>query len=169
MAHENLPDKFQAGRVILTQEHPYLSSAIYRVIPVAKPGLGTMAVDAWWRLYFDPTCDWSPRMVSTVLYHEIQHLLRDHPARALGIANVDHKAFNVAADCEINDDVVEELGNKASWPFPPCLPTTVFKPPQPDGLMAEEYYNAIPEDPNGRGSGQPKAGGGKCGSAGGGC
>lgn len=164
MAINDLPDSFQAGRIILTQEHPYLSAAVYRVIPIAKPGLGTMAVDQWWRLYFDPLCAWDARTAATVLYHEIGHLLRDHPKRAVGIDRANHAAWNIAADCEINDDVCSELGNRAKWPFPPCTPSS-YK--WPDGLTAEEYYVMIPKVnvSSGATGDKPKAGSGQCGSA----
>lgn len=161
--YQNLPDAFQAGRIVLTQSHPYLSSALYRVIPVAKEGLGTMGIDKWWRLYFDPLCTWTPKQVATVLYHEMGHLLRGHSDRQ-GVR--DHMGFNIAGDLEINDDIRDELKAKADWPMRPCFPDD-FK--CPDGETAEFYYDKLPQQmKNGQGgdaSGQPKPGAGNCGSA----
>jgi predicted metal-dependent peptidase len=160
--YQNLPDAFQAGRVILSQTHPYLSSALYRVIPVAKEGLGTMGVDKWWRLYFDPLCIWTPKQVATVLYHEMGHLLRGHSDR---VGSRDHMGWNIAGDLEINDDIAAELGAKADWPLQPCFPGS-FK--LQDGETAEFYYDNLPKSKqNGQGSasGQPQPGKGECGSA----
>jgi len=49
-----LNEKFQAARARLVHTRPYLATAIYAMVPVEKPGLGTMAVDEFWRIYYDP-------------------------------------------------------------------------------------------------------------------
>ena len=47
-----------AARLNLTLEkYPYLTYILYNLTPVPTPGLGTMAVDKWWRLYYDPELD----------------------------------------------------------------------------------------------------------------
>jgi len=153
----NLPESFQAGRLRLSQDHPYLSSVLYRLFPVAKPGLGTMAVDEWYRLYFDPKCEWTPAQFSTVLYHEVGHLLRGHCDRAKMFQELDHNAWNICADAEINDDIQRE--GKATWPFPPVYPKDLN---QKDGLLAEEYYANLPNVAITITS--PGPGRGKCGS-----
>jgi len=95
-----LPLELQAARLRLVRRRPYLASAAWALVPVARPGLGTLAVDQWWRLYFDPavTERWSVEEMAGVLYHEILHLLRDHPGR---MRNFDRLAANIAADAEI--------------------------------------------------------------------
>lgn len=140
---QNLPDKLQAARVKCSQQRPYLSSLLYRLSPVPVEGLGTLGVDKYARLYFDPALDWTVPQYATVLYHECCHLLRDHAGRAdsLGIAPENRQAWNVAGDAEINDDIEAEGG--ADWPFP-CVHPARLKPAMPEGNFAEEYYASLP-------------------------
>ena len=160
MAH-TLPDNIQAARIRCGHTRPYLSAILYRLVPVAQPGLGTMAVDKFSRLYFDPECKWTVEQYETVLYHEICHLLRDHSGRAdaQGITPENHAAWNVCADAEINDDINAE-GN-THWPFDVVTPKALK---QPDNLFAEEYYANLPKQGCGN-HGTPGPGNGQCGSA----
>lgn len=130
------PAEIQAARLRLVKTHPYLASAAWALQPVSKPGLGTLAVDMWWRLYFDPAViqRWSVEELSGVLYHEIMHLLREHPER---MQNFDRIAANIAADAEINDDLLAE---GIRLPDDAITPASIG---QPDGLLAEEYYAAL--------------------------
>lgn len=160
---DNLPNSVQAARVRLGQQRPYLASILFRLAPVAKPGLKTMAVDKYARLYFDPEVNWTVPQTATVLYHEVCHLLRDHAGRseALGIEAMNHKAWNVCADMEINDDI--EAEGKMDWPFTVCTPSRMG---EKDGDFAEEYYSRLPKSkvPSpGKGSGEPQPGSGTCG------
>ncbi len=102
-----LPQTLQAARLRLVKSHPYLSSAAWALRPVEKPGLETLAVDMYWRLYYDPVVitRWTVEELAGVLYHEIMHLLRDHASR---MQNFDRNAANIAADAEINDDLIAE-------------------------------------------------------------
>ena len=98
-----------------------------------------MAVDSRWRLYYND--DWlashSVEENSAVLIHEVSHLLREHEARKIAAAVRDHALWNMAADCEINDDLVAE-----GLPLPD-------DPPHPDkfglqpGEHAETYYRQM--------------------------
>jgi predicted metal-dependent peptidase len=167
MSKYDMPESLQAGRVRCVEDRPYLASILYRLVPIAKSGLGTMGVDKHGRLYFDPDCVWDVHETATVLYHETCHLLRDHAGRceAHGIGPENAMAWNVAADAEINDDI--ETEGSAKWPFPPVTPKAMN---QKDGLFAEEYYASIPQKPismigAGHKSGRPQAGNGKCGGA----
>jgi hypothetical protein len=101
-----LPEKLQAARLRLLTERPYLATALYSLVPVERRGLGTLAVDKWWRLYFDPEAvtTWDVRELAGVLYHEVTHLLRAHHER---FEHADRETANVAADIEINDDIRE--------------------------------------------------------------
>ena len=130
------PAELQAARLRLVKERPYLASAAWALQPVQKPGLGTLAVDMWWRLYFDPAViqRWSVEELSGVLYHEICHLLRDHASR---MQNFDRIVANISADAEINDDLLAE---GAKLPEGAIVPASIG---QPDGLLAEEYYAAL--------------------------
>lgn len=154
MSKYDLPDVMQAARIKCAQQRPYLASLLYRLSPVPVEGLGTLGVDEWARLYFDPKLDWTVSQFATVLYHECCHLLRDHAGRAksMGISPENAAAWNMVADCEINDDI--EAEKSADWPFPPCLPSTMKPKPMKDGLFAEEYYQQMPS------KAMPKLGGG---------
>lgn len=107
----------QAARAWLIERYPYLDSSLTSMLLVARPGLGTVAVDARWRLYYDPeralrlqqqhgigvlAGDW---------IHELMHLLRDHLDRWEDLREPAprHQVFNLAADAVVNRDV-DELG-----------------------------------------------------------
>jgi predicted metal-dependent peptidase len=128
------PEKLQAARLRLLTERPYLTAALYSLVPVERRGLGTLAVDKWWRLYFDPEAvtTWDVRELAGVLYHEVTHLLRAHHER---FEHADRETANVSADIEINDDIRAEGVQ---------LPDGALHPEQfgfQEGLLAEEYYS----------------------------
>jgi len=131
-----MPTELQAARLRLVKDRPYLAAAAWALQPVEKPGLGTLAVDMWWRLYFDPavTARWTVEELAGVLYHEICHLIRDHAAR---MREFDRVAANIAADAEINDDL---LGEGVHLPGEPITPAAIG---QLENLLAEEYYAAL--------------------------
>ncbi|WP_041271948.1 DUF2201 family putative metallopeptidase [Desulfitobacterium hafniense] len=130
------PQELQAARLRLIKERPYLASAAWALQPAAKPGLGTLAVDMYWRLYYDPgvLSQWTPEIMGGVLYHEICHLLRDHPER---MKYFNPQLSNLAADAEINDDLIRE---GVKFPVQPVTPQSLGLP---DNLLAEEYYTAL--------------------------
>jgi predicted metal-dependent peptidase len=124
-----------------------------------------MGVSEDWTLYYHPdVTKWPLDTLETVWLHEIWHLLRSHIGRSksLGVGPQQQLAWNVAADCEINDGLVD-----AKRPFPPgltpCLPAMLQKP---NDLTAEEYYQAIKQQgkgQSGQGQGKGKASiGGSC-------
>lgn len=156
-----MPESMQGARLRLSNDRPYLSAALWALKPVEKKGIGTFAVDKFWRLYYDPDITWTPEEIAGVLYHEVSHLLRDHPGRAELVADFNPEAWNICADAEINDDLLEE-GVK--------LPAGCVQPEKmgmPTGLLAEEYYAKLPRIKVSGGKGQGKAdpASGKCGSA----
>lgn len=131
-----MPAELQAARLRLVKERPYLASAAWALQPVQKPGLGTLAVDMYWRLYYDPAVitRWTVEELSGVLYHEVAHLLREHPER---LKEFSPHLANIAADAEINDDIIAE---GFQLPDGAITPASIG---QPDGLLAEEYYAAL--------------------------
>lgn len=141
------------ARYWLARRYPFLARALFAMRPVAEPEVTTMAVDKHWNLYYNP--DWvaslSPAEAGTVLYHEVLHLLRDHHGRAkdLGIASLNHLAWNVATDAEINDDIRKEGFTFPKLPPPghpgPFQPVFPERLEQPEGLLAEEYYRNLPQ------------------------
>lgn len=143
-------DVIAAARMQVYSKHPYLSTVLFALRPHPAPGLGTLAVDEGWRLYYDPEIvlkwqteaeagkmnkvagsdDWH-HGVAAVVFHELGHVLRQHFARR---GERDPERWNAAGDREINDDLVE-----SGWKLPviPLLPEQIG---MANGLTAEEYY-----------------------------
>jgi predicted metal-dependent peptidase len=124
------------ARIRAYMRAPYLAMAISRLRWAAAPGLGTVAVDATWRLYADPQAvdTWSLDELAGAVIHEVGHLLRAHHDRR---RTVDAAIWNAAADLEINDDLLE-----AGIP----LPSGALEPELlgfPGGLLAEEYVELL--------------------------
>ena len=115
----------QAARVWTIERYPYLDTALTSMLLVESPGLGTVAVDARWRLYYDPARTLGLQQhhgieaLASDWIHEVMHLLRDHCARWVKLCEPleRHRVFNVASDAHVNADVVD-LGL-------PILPTDV--------------------------------------------
>ncbi|SDF52311.1 Predicted metal-dependent peptidase [Thermoanaerobacter thermohydrosulfuricus] len=174
-----LPEKIQAARFRLMNERPYIAAALLSLQTVEDINLDTMAVDKKWRLYYDPAVaeKWSVDELVAVLYHEVLHMLRDHLGR---LVNYPVRIANIAADAEINDDILKE-GFKL--PGNPVTPESIQMDP---GLLAEEYAEELMKrtqeeiqailqmfdikgigidssEQSGQGS-KPKPGGGICGS-----
>ena len=106
-------EAFRTARLVAYSTCPYYASGLFSVQPVASPGLGTFAVDKFWRLYMDPALlvgddAWAPDLAGSVLLHELGHLLRVHADRAAGLPQpYHHNAWNLAGDAEINDDLID--------------------------------------------------------------
>ncbi|HUL74688.1 MAG TPA: VWA-like domain-containing protein [Vicinamibacterales bacterium] len=129
----------QAARVRAAYQRSYFAPALFNLIPVATDLIDSMAVDAHWRLYYNDT--WLARHTveenATLLIHEVGHLLRDHEARKKAAGITDHRRWNTAGDCEINDDLHAE-----GLPLPgdPPLPA---KYGLKSGDTAEVYYKQL--------------------------
>lgn len=124
---------------------PYYARAFAALTPVASERVSTVAVSDRWHLLYSPT--WlaglsEGQRVGVVAGHEIEHLLRDHAGRRL---ERDAFRWNVACDLEVNDGCDLDLPDNV------CLPTRMGLPRE---LLAEEYYDQLPE------SAQPSCSGG---------
>lgn len=129
----------QAARLRASYQRAYFAPALFSLVPVRTDLIGSMAVDAQWRLYYNES--WvaahSVEENAAVLIHEVGHLLRDHEARRKAAAAKDVRLWNTAADCEINDDLAAE-----GLPLP-------GDPPHPrkfgfdTGAGAEVYYSKL--------------------------
>jgi predicted metal-dependent peptidase len=136
-----IPTELQAARLRLGISRPYISSVLWSVVPVKAPGLGTLGVDKYGRLYYDPDVlrRWTPAEREAVLYHEINHLLRGHAERLDPISPCATCA-NLAGDLEINDDLRTEgmtLPDGGLYADSP----KIHLPPR---LTAEEYLGLLP-------------------------
>ena len=133
----------QAARVRAAHQRSYFAPALFNLIPVETDLVGSMAVDAWWRLYYNP--GWLAAHTveenASLLIHEVSHLLRDHEARKKAAGIQDHRRWNTAGDCEINDDLHAE-----GLPLPGDPPVPV-KYGLESGQSAEVYYRQLPGPP----------------------
>ena len=145
----------QTARLRASYQRAYFAPALFNLVPVKTDLIASMAVDAYWRLYYNES--WMAAHTveenAALLIHEVGHLLRDHEARKKSAAARDARLWNTAADCEINDDLVAEglpLPNNPPQPGHYGLPT---------GETAELYYkdlsrqSAAPKDTSDCGSG----------------
>ena len=136
--------KLAVARLWAVSRHPYLAAAIFAspVVPVA--GLGRVAVDESWRLYVDPELvdRWSVDVLGSLLVHHAGHLVRDHSgrARSLGVSQHVTKDWALAADAEINDDLIN---TGLRLPSDPVLPQALGWEPS---RLAEEYFHCSHPD-----------------------
>lgn len=130
----------QAARIRAAHQRSYFAPALFSLIPVETDLIASMAVDAHWRLYYN--VDWLTRHSveenAALLIHEVSHLLRDHHGRRKTAGVADHRRWNTAGDCEINDDLQRE-----GMPLPGDPPTPA-KYGLESGNSAEMYYGQLP-------------------------
>jgi predicted metal-dependent peptidase len=134
----------QAARVRAAHQRSYFAPALFSLAPVETDLIGSMAVDSHWRLYYND--EWvathTVEQNASLLIHEVSHLLRDHEGRRKAAGISDHRRWNTAGDCEINDDLHAE-----GLPLP-------GDPPMPgryglqSGNSAESYYKQLPTPPH---------------------
>ena len=133
----------QAARVRAAHQRSYFAPALFSLVPVETDLIGSMAVDSHWRLYYNDAwvATHTVEQNASLLIHEVSHLLRDHEARKQAAGFADHRRWNTAGDCEINDDLHAE-----GLPLPgdPPLPG---KYGLQNGNNAESYYQQLPAPP----------------------
>lgn len=142
--------RLAAGRVRATELAPYLSSALYSLIPREEYGIETFAVDAFWRMYYHPRLclEWTVDEIAAVWLHEVNHVIRDHVSRAsvAGVSAQSAHAWNAAADAVINSDL-QDMGVVLPNPDIRYYADSGF-PGWERGLTAEQLY-AIARPPSG--------------------
>ncbi|MFI1675936.1 VWA-like domain-containing protein [Streptomyces sp. NPDC020607] len=135
-------DKLFTARLHAARARPYLATALFALHTVASRQVPTMAVDRHWRCYVSPGfVDRTPvEELAGVWVHEVSHLLRDHHGRSDRVARErdlngpgERLRMNIAADCEINDDV---FGEGLVRPEGAVRPETLGLP---DGELMEDY------------------------------
>jgi len=136
--------KLLAARLWAVRRYPYLTAALFASPVIASPGVKSAAVDESWRLYVDP--DFVERtsvpIIGGLLVHHAGHLVRDHAGRArhAGVHGGSGKDWALAADAEINDDLI---GTGLRLPDDRVVPHDLgWKA----GRLAEEYYRAPHDD-----------------------
>jgi predicted metal-dependent peptidase len=135
-------DKLYAARLHAARARPYLATALFALHTVESRLVPTMAVDRHWRCYVSPVfVDRTPvEELAGVWVHEVSHLLRDHHGRSDRVARErgltgpgERLRMNIAADCEINDDVFGDgLVRPEGAVRPDCLGLS-------EGQLMEDY------------------------------
>ncbi|MGC9671171.1 DUF2201 family putative metallopeptidase [Planosporangium sp. 12N6] len=135
-------DKLFTARLHAARVRPYLATALFALHVVESRWVPTMAVDRYWRCYVSPAfVDRTPvEELAGVWVHEVSHLLRDHHGRSDRVARDrgltgpgERLRMNIAADCEINDDV---FGDGLARPEGAVEPGSLGLP---EGELMEEY------------------------------
>lgn len=164
-------DIISAARVRIQQKHIYMGSSVMSLRMVEMPGLGTMATNVKWQCGYDPVVveKWGAIGTAAVIFHEVQHPLREHFERfnewvnSIAVQNAIRAfaaqqgmtveevtamlrlmlMFNVAGDAEINDEQ-----DRAGWPLPATDGEQMVRAGQfgaEDGELAETYANILLE------------------------
>nr|WP_306337555.1 VWA-like domain-containing protein [Streptomyces sp. KL118A] len=135
-------DKLFAARLHAARARPYLATALFALHIVASRQVPTMAVDRHWRCYVSPgfVARTPVEELAGVWVHEVSHLLRDHHGRSDRVAKErglngpgERLRMNIAADCEINDDV---FGDGLVRPEGAVDPVALGLP---EGELMEDY------------------------------
>lgn len=135
-------EKLFAARLYAVRSRPYLATALFALHVVESRRVPTMAVDRHWRCYVSPAfVDRTPlEELAGVWVHEVSHLLRDHHGRSDRYAAQhglnrpgERLRMNIAADCEINDDVFGEGLVQPAGAVQPALLRL------PEGQLMEDY------------------------------
>ncbi|MFJ9854919.1 VWA-like domain-containing protein [Streptomyces sp. NPDC101150] len=146
--------KLFAARLHAARVRPYLASALFALHTVESRRVPTMAVDRHWRCYVSPVfVDRTPvEELAGVWVHEVSHLLRDHHGRSDRVARQrgltgpgERLRMNIAADCEINDDV---FGEGLIGPEGAVDPASLGLP---EGELMEDYLRQFRLGPHTQG------------------
>ncbi|MFE0515486.1 hypothetical protein ACFW2E_37805, partial [Streptomyces sp. NPDC058964] len=148
-------DKLFTARLHAARVRPYLATALFALHTVESRRVPTMAVDRYWRCYVSPVfVDRTPvEELAGVWVHEVSHLLRDHHGRGDRVARehgltgpAERLRMNIAADCEINDDV---YGDGLVRPEGAVEPGPLGLP---GGWLMEDYLRKLRIDPRSLGA-----------------
>ncbi|MFI7608178.1 VWA-like domain-containing protein [Micromonospora sp. NPDC049366] len=135
-------DKLFTARLHAARARPYLATALFALHVVESRQVPTMGVDPHWRCYVSPAfVDRTPvEELAGVWVHEVSHLLRDHHGRGDRVARErgltgpgERLRMNIAADCEINDDI---FGDGLVRPDGAVDPDSLLLPA---GQLMEDY------------------------------
>ena len=137
--------KISEVRFAAHKKAKYLSQVTFGLVPVERPGIGTMAVDAHGRVYYDPEFmdpETPLEELAGVFVHECMHVVLKHADRRkklLGEYAQQDELYdwNVAADAAING-TLRKAGIK--------LPEEGVFPEKlglPENKSAEWYYSEI--------------------------
>ena len=132
--------RLQAARLWIAANRHYYSKAAFScpVVPAAPPA--RIGIDERWRIYASSEHleSLTVKGAAAELIHVLNHALRDHAQRArnTGVDAMTAPAWNAAADCEINDDLLEDGLLDDSGLLPEDLDLD-------DYSTAEHYYRQL--------------------------
>jgi predicted metal-dependent peptidase len=141
-------------------EQPFFGTLALQLKKIEDKTCPTMATDGKRLLYGPKFVDSLPiPVIRTILAHEVLHCALLHPTRR-GMRNP--KKWNIACDYVINEQLQElnEKSNNQPFPFPEGKLAPLLNK-QYRGMMAEQVYDLLPDDPdsNGKGDGSDFQGG----------
>jgi hypothetical protein len=145
--------RLPTARLKACEALPYFAGGVNDLVPYELPGSGRIGVSKGGVLIYDPEllAQWTALEAGAVVLHEYVHIFSRHAERfeelvRRGVAQnneQDHEDFNVAADAEINDNLIE-----AGLPLPSINGSSPITPASlgmPEHLSAEQYFVDILE------------------------
>ena len=137
--------RMRAARYWISVHCPYYTTALFRCPLRTTHRIGTVAIDRSWRIWANPAHINTLTVTDTAveLMHVLNHALRGHHDRGPQTISdlLEAPAWNVAADCEINDDLLDGLPwNTAE--LPPHWPAP-WRLRWPNDRTAEHYYREL--------------------------
>ncbi|WP_420443133.1 DUF2201 family putative metallopeptidase [Candidatus Poriferisodalis sp.] len=137
--------RMRAARYWIATNCPYYMTALFRCPLRTTDHVDTVVIDRNWRIWANPAHINTLTVGQTAveLMHVLNHALRGHHHRAQHTIADPFLAlaWNVAADCEINDDLLDGLAYRTAE-----LPDhwlTPWKLHMGDSQTAETYYRRI--------------------------
>jgi predicted metal-dependent peptidase len=148
MGKLKVPIELSEARLAACRVWPEASHVIMSMVPVESPGLaqraaGSICVDQYWRLYYDPVAFLARSVAQriSVILHEVAHLLGRHHVRAKRyVAPDDRQAWfdwNCACDMAVWSHVAA-----SGMPVAETA-VTAEKAGFPENLSVEQYYRLI--------------------------
>jgi predicted metal-dependent peptidase len=137
----SIPDEIVVARLRAKESHPYFTAMLVSLHPIESPGIGTMAVDRFGRLYFDPAylTKTPDQELATTVLHEVMHLYLRHHSRLVEALEDPFlaKCAEWAKECAVNT-VLAQSG---------CVIPENWVTPErfglPPGLATEEYFDML--------------------------
>jgi len=136
--------KLAEARILACRKMPYMTHQVMTLIPVERRGLGTMAVDEYCRMYFDPAFleGRDLKHLAFVVLHEAIHVWSRHGKRCVRLlgekpANDRLGIWRQAVDAAVND-VLEQSGLRC-----PDEGIAPAKLGLPRNKTAEEYFHLL--------------------------
>ncbi|MCX6459099.1 MAG: VWA-like domain-containing protein [Actinobacteria bacterium] len=149
--------RLMAARIVAQGRWPYLSTLLFslRLVPMSAEVVPTMAVDAGWRMYYNPEfiVAESVDALATVLLHEAMHCVLSHAVRydAIDSGDGSRDVWNIAGDCSINE-TLDEARMPWTRSVTPLRISQYVKQGLTPGMTTEAMYLKLMEKESGVGT-----------------